>query len=148
MRERPERPTRAELEALIRQAKGNLTRLAARLDVARPTLYTWIYQHDLTSVAGIDGGYSTHRLDHANRKDTESRNNVRARKHGGRSLQIVSTATRVATDPRVNTSVRIRESIWKRMRMRAIAEGRTVAEVLERASEAYLITPSQDESKQ
>jgi transposase-like protein len=49
------RPSRAALEQAIREAEGNVTRLADRIGASRQTLYAWIYQLDLAGVAGIRG---------------------------------------------------------------------------------------------
>jgi len=50
---RSKRPPKAELEQAIRDAGGNLTRAASVLGVSRPSVYTWIYQYDLTKLAGV-----------------------------------------------------------------------------------------------
>jgi transposase-like protein len=47
------RPSRAALEQAIREAEGNITRLAGRVGASRQTLYKWIYELDLAGVAGI-----------------------------------------------------------------------------------------------
>jgi hypothetical protein len=137
-RQHPERPDRTTLERLLRAGDGKLTRLAALLDVSRPTLYKWIYQLDLAGVAGIssvsavDGLYGERVQPEQNTEKAVKPLAIDERRlHGVSSIAI-------ATDPRVNTSIRIRESIWKRMRKRAIDEGRPVAELLEDAAAAYL----------
>ena len=47
------RPARKELEALIRETGGNVTKLAERLGCSRETAYRWIYQLRLDRVVGI-----------------------------------------------------------------------------------------------
>jgi hypothetical protein len=126
------------MERLLRAGDGKLTRLAALLDVSRPTLYKWLYQLDLSGVAGISSTSSVDAL-YGDRVQAEENTEkaVKLLPVAGHRLHGVNSIT-VATDPRVNTSIRIRESIWKGMRKRAIDEGRPVAELLEDASEAYL----------
>ena len=48
------RPTRAQLEALIREEGGNLSAVSRRLGVSRQTTYTWVYQLGLDRLAGIE----------------------------------------------------------------------------------------------
>jgi hypothetical protein len=134
------------LEQLLRACEGKVTRLAALLDVSRPTAYKWIYQLDLASVAGISsasgvsGVDALYRADRQTHEDTEKA--VKPQNGQERRLHGVSSVT-VARDPRVNTSIRMRESVWKRMRKRAIDEGRSVADLLEEASEEYLTRADQ-----
>lgn len=47
------RPSRPQLEALIRETGGNVSLLADRLGCSRQTLYTWVYQLGLADVVGI-----------------------------------------------------------------------------------------------
>lgn len=142
VKRRPERPDRATLERLLRASDGKLTRVAALLDVSRPTLYKWLYQLDLASVAGVSSTYgdsSTYAAYSSMRQPAENtKKAVKPEPTEAPTLQDVNSAATTATDLRVNTSIRIRESVWKRMRKRAIDEGRPVAELLEEASEAYL----------
>ena len=41
-------------------------------------------------------------------------------------------------DPRVKTSLAVKASVWKQVRIRAFEEGRTTADLLEQALVAYL----------
>lgn len=138
-RRRPQRPTRHTLEQLLRETDGNISRLAGLLDISRPTLYEWIYQLDLASIAGIA---SVSNPDELYSSDSQAQENtgrsVKPQAQKGRKFQLVSSQVAVAADPRVNTSVRIRASIWKRMRKLAIDENRPVAELMEEAAAAYL----------
>ncbi len=140
MRRRPQRPDRTALERLLRSGNGSLTRVAGLLDVSRPTLYKWIYQLDLVRLAGIsivDGPYSLYSKARQVQENTEKSVNPQAPR--GRNLEGVESVVTVAMDPRVNTSVRIRESLWKQMRKRAIDENRPVADLMEEAAAAYLV---------
>jgi hypothetical protein len=50
---RATRPTRKQLEALIVQHGGNMTKVAEALRVSRSTLYCWTYQLNLADRVGI-----------------------------------------------------------------------------------------------
>jgi len=47
------RPEKADVERAIRETGGKLSAAAIRRGCSRQTLYTWIYQFDLTRLAGI-----------------------------------------------------------------------------------------------
>jgi hypothetical protein len=47
------RPTRKQLEALLVEHRGNVTRVGEVLGVSRQTVYTWTYQLGLDERAGI-----------------------------------------------------------------------------------------------
>lgn len=123
------RPTRQALEAGIRSQAGNLTRLAGALGVSRPTLYKWIYQLDLSTVAGvatIDGAYGSY-----------TRNYVKPSPMEGVSLSDVEQSSTVA-DPRISTNVRIRDGVWRALRKLAIDRGTSASDLLERAAVEFL----------
>lgn len=47
------RPPKAQVEAAIRAADGNLTSAASILGCSRAALYTWVYQYGLDRLAGV-----------------------------------------------------------------------------------------------
>lgn len=150
MARRIQRPDRGSLANLIRETGGNMTRLASLLNVSKPTLYKWVYQLSLDGLAGVGlsdaygisaspaateevrGGGGSGKADNARR---EAGNSTRA---GLQKLSLVNSTAPEAIDPTINTSVRIRQSIWKRMRKAAIDRGTPVASLLESAIQGYL----------
>lgn len=128
-RKESRRPTRQVLEAGLRGHGGNLTRLAGALGVSRPTLYKWIYQLDLATLAGVatvyaDGGNHTRKY-------------VNARGSEERSLSGMEHEA-AASDPRISTNVRIRDGVWRALRKLAIDKGTSASDLLEQAAVEFL----------
>ena len=110
------RPKRAQLEALIRETGGNMTRLARALDCSRTTAYCWVYQLDLADVVGIQFPEIPTK----------------------REAHVVKSAGAPAGDVRVPVTVKLPESLWKRVRIRAIDEDRRASAIVEEAVRRYL----------
>lgn len=128
-RRQSRRPGRTQLEAALRAHGGNLTRLAGALGVSRPTLYKWIYQLDLASLAGVstvyaDGGNYTKR--YVNAEVGERRSLSGMEQEGATS------------DPRISTNVRIRDGVWRALRKLAIDKGTSASDLLEQAAVEFL----------
>lgn len=49
-------PTKAALEAVLREQGGNLARTAAVLGLSRPTVYKYVWTHGLQKLAGLTHG--------------------------------------------------------------------------------------------
>lgn len=145
------RPDRRIVQQAIRDENGNLSRVAVRLGCSRQTLYTWIYQLGLEKLAGIridtrDG------LDKRMRKDTQDTRLEKPFKTGVYSAPsdastlspVAPTATAEQTIP---ATVKLPESLWKRIRTKAIWQNRTVGEVVREALEESLAAESGGPSK-
>lgn len=114
------RPTRAVLERLIRETGGSMTKLATRLDVTRPTAYTWVYQLGLAGVVGI-----------VPREDQmpEPKQGTSGTSQGRAPLP---------EGTRVPATIKVDVGVWRAIRIRAIEEDRTTGEIMEDAARAYL----------
>jgi len=136
------RPDRVVVKKALQDAEGNLTRTATRLGCSRQTLYVWIYQLGLERLAGI-------RLD--TRPALDKRRSVDARdeqqdgsgKSGVQSagavrpiFSLVEAATQVETQ--VQATVKVRESLWKLVKIEAIRRDTTVGALMEKALEIVL----------
>ena len=136
------RPDRVVVKKALQDAEGNLTRTATRLGCSRQTLYVWIYQLGLERLAGI-------RLD--TRPALDKRRSVDARDEqqdgsGKSSVQsagavrpifsLVEAATQVETQ--VQATVKVRESLWKLVKIEAIRRDTTVGALMEKALEIVL----------
>lgn len=111
---RVQRPAKAQFVEAIREAEGNISRLASRLGVTRQTLYTWIYQLDLAAFVG-----------------------VRAREDMTMPEQ-KQPLPGDATAERVNATIRVEGRLWRAVRIRALEEDRTTSSIVEDAVRAYL----------
>jgi transposase-like protein len=105
------RPTRAVIERLIRESAGNMTHLAARLGCTRQTCYTWVYQLGLQDVVGM-------RL-----ADEEQAGDGEAK---------------AGAEKRRAVTVKLCESVWKRLKIRAIEDDTTMGAIVEEAARRYL----------
>lgn len=133
------RPERAVVKKAIQDTDGNLRRSAALLGCTRQTLYTWIYQLGLERLAGI-------RMDTRGGPDTRERldtRSVSSAKSGVQSAGQSRTTFHVveaqeAADPIIPATVKIRESIWKRLKIQAIEDDTTMGAIVEKALESVL----------
>jgi transposase-like protein len=134
------RPDRAIVQQAIRDARGNLSRTATILGCSRQTLYTWIYQLGLEKLAGIridtrDG------LDKRERKDTSDGNNLKRLSNrtpsGSPNLSLVAAQAMVERD--IPATVKLPESLWKKIRTKAIWEGVLVSKLVQKALEDSLV---------
>jgi len=136
------RPDRVVVKKALQDAEGNLTRTATRLGCSRQTLYVWIYQLGLERLALL-------RLD--TRPALDKRRSVDARdeqqdgsgKSGVQSagavrpiFSLVEAATQVETQ--VQATVKVRESLWKLVKIEAIRRDTTVGALMEKALEIVL----------
>jgi len=136
------RPERSIVKKAIVDASGNLSKAAALLGCSRTTLYTWIYQQGLEREAGIRPD-TRHRLDSMERKDTTTTKAAAAPSHlfnrGTADASIVPGMGSMT--PTVATTIRIPESMWKRLKIEAIREGLTLSQYCQRLFEAGLAVP-------
>jgi hypothetical protein len=114
----------------------NLRRLAASLGVTPPTLYEWIYQLDLTAVAGVnskdavDGLYSK---EERVRLDVDrGQKYVKTQRGEERTLGAVTLAM-AEQDLRMQRSVLITDSRWTWAKHRAVDAKKTTSEIVEEA---------------
>lgn len=133
------RPDRAIVKKAILDGQGNLTRAAAILGCSRPTLYTWIYQHGLERVAGICQDRRDE-LDKRERKDgRNAKEIIPAVKSGSPGLPTLSLVPQqAAIEMPVNATVRLPESLWKKVRKTAIDRDCTVSQFVEAALKVAL----------
>jgi hypothetical protein len=110
------RPTRAVLEQLIRETGGSMTRLATRLNVTRPTAYSWVYMADLANVVGI--------------RPREEPMPEPGKGSQGRAPLPEGT--------RVPVTARVDAALWRAVRICALEEDRPASEIVEAACRAYL----------
>lgn len=136
------RPDRAIVKKAIADAGNNLTKAAALLGCSRTALYTWIYQLGLERFAGVCLDTRT-ALDRRDRKDSphgeagNKTNRVLTQAPGAASiLRVVQPAAVV--DLPLNATVKLPESLWKEVKIRAIREGCTVSDLVERSLKAAL----------
>lgn len=133
------RPDRAVVKKAIQDAAGNLSRAAVLLGCTRQTLYTWIYQHGLDRLAGIRP-HTPAQLDKSRRMDIGG---TRSGESGVQSAAASRATFRVVeaqptADPIVPATVKIRESLWKRLKIRAIEDDTTMGAIVEKALELVL----------
>jgi hypothetical protein len=141
------RPDRSIVKKAIIDAKGNLSKAAALLGCSRTTLYTWIYQLGLEREAGIRPDRRAE-LDMRERKDTLSNKSAllgtqlfnRPPASGG-TVPVVGAMMPVADLP-IAATVKIPESLWRRVKIEAIKEGCTVSQYVQRMLEQTLAKPT------
>lgn len=134
------RPDRAVVKKAIHDSGGNLSRAVALLGCSRQTLYTWIYQLGLERIAGICQDRRIE-LDRRECKDTrvgkEIVPGVKSRRDELPNLHLVPQ--QAVVEMPVNATVKLPESLWKRVRIRAIDQGCTVSEFVQAALESALV---------
>ena len=147
------RPDRAVVKKAIVDAGGNLSRAAILLACTRQTLYTWIYQHGLQRLAGV-------RMDRRIELDKRERLDGSVRPAGklanktdvsgvysaGSDVPILSSVEQVIDTP-VQATVRVPESLWKRVKIEAIRKNTTVAALVAAGLECVLEDSEQKNSK-
>lgn len=133
------RPDRSVVKKALIDARGDKTKAAALLGCSRQSLYTWIYQHGLERLAGIS-------LDRRPGLDTDVRQDTKGRKELNRvSNQVSGTAPILRAVPMVNeieiplqATVKLPESLWKRVKIEAIRRGCTVSDLVRETLEAAI----------
>lgn len=131
------RPERGIVKKAIVDAGGNLSKTANILGCSRQSLYTWIYQFGLERLAGV-------RIDNRPVVDSDNRQDkarTNANKSGvysafGRGSKLSGVQGQTATmDLPIAATIRVRESLWKRVKITAIEKDTTVAALVEQALE-------------
>lgn len=138
------RPDRAIVQKAIRDAAGNLSRAAAILGCSRQTLYTWVYQLGLEKLAGIRLD-TRDALDRRECKDTspnKSKNSVSQLSNPpsavGSNMRLVEASMVARDELPVQATMKVPESLWRRVKIEAIREGLTVSEYVRRVLDAKL----------
>lgn len=133
------RPDRGIVQKAIRDAGGNLSKTAAILGCSRQTLYTWIYQFGLEKLAGIridtrDG------LDKRERLDTPHGNQFKrvSNRPGLVAPNLSLVAAQAMAEQNIPATVKLPETLWKKIRTKAIWQGVTVGEIVKKALEDSL----------
>jgi hypothetical protein len=145
------RPDRAIVQQAIRDSEGNLTRAAAILGCSRQTLYTWVYQLGLEKLAGIRID-TRDALDRRGALDTPAGTVGRKIKTGVYSdaaevSNLHAVATPVTSEPYIPATVKLPESLWKRIRAKAIYRGCTAAVIVQEALEVSLASEDAADKK-
>jgi hypothetical protein len=127
------RPERAVVKKAIEDGKGNLTKTASLLGCTRQTLYTWIYMLGLDKAAGIRMD-KRDELDRRERKDTSAKNHLNrvSNPPAGSGAKLSLVAAQATIDQKIPATVKLPESLWKRIRTKAIWEGVTVSVFVEK----------------
>lgn len=136
------RPDRAIVKKALADTNGNKSQAAALLGCSRQTLYNWIYLFGLERYAGVSLD-RRRELDTVGRQDTrrgaaktenksghESHLSNRATEDGV-TLRLVQQQAATVSDFPVQATLRIRDSLWKQMKIEAIRRGVTVAALAE-----------------
>jgi transposase-like protein len=145
------RPDRAVVKKAIQDAEGNLSRAAALLGCTRQTLYTWIYQLGLERLAGVrmdsrDGLDKHRRPDRRHASTNQTGGSGVQSSASSRSILRAVEATNTA-EPIIPATIKIRESLWKRLKIRAIEDGTTMGTIVDDALERVLSPQKKKESK-
>jgi len=115
------RPSRTDLEALLRETGGNIAKTSCRIGCSRTTLYTWIYQLGLDRLAGI-----------------VPRELLLARTAARKSEEAAERKVRVAQGPGlVSVTVRLPGELWRWARIAAIDHDATASAIVTDALELY-----------
>ena len=133
------RPERAVVKKALVDAGGDKSRAAALLGCSRPTLYTWIYQLGLERLAGICNDRRAE-LDTRERKDARPEKRiiqaVKSAETDASTLRLVQQTG--AVEMPINATVKLPESLWKKVRKIAIDRDCTVSAFVEAALEGAL----------
>lgn len=136
----PVRPDRAVVKKALIDAKGDKTKAAALLGCSRQSLYTWIYQLGLERLAGISLDRRVG-LDTAVRQDTDGRKELnRVSNQPPGTAPILRAVPSPATEIEIplQATVKLPDSLWRRVKIEAIREGCTVSDFVRRSLEATL----------
>ncbi len=127
------RPDRSVVKKAIQDTGGNLTRAAILLGCTRPTLYTWIYQHGLQRLAGvrIDREATVDRRRCLDTRSGETRKS--GVKSAGPERPMLSLVETQSADLPVQATVKVKESLWKEVKIEAIRRDTTVGALIEEA---------------
>lgn len=143
------RPDRVVVKKAIEDAEGNLSRAALLLGCTRQTLYTWIYQHGLEKIAGVRMD-KRDELDRRERKDTRGGKPNKTAVYSGPpcapNLRVVAQQA-AAVEQQIPATVKLPESLWKRVRTTAIWRGCTVGEIVKEALENALANEDAETSR-
>ena len=144
------RPDRAVVKKAILDSGGNLTESAILLGCSRTALYTWIYQFGLEKFAGVRLD-TRDALDRRECKDTipdkPRKSAVNSAFSGLPTLRVVESQAAAATDFPIQASLRIRESLWKRVKIEAIQRNTTVGALVGAALEIVLAAEAKPKRK-
>jgi hypothetical protein len=137
-------PDRAVVKKAIQDAGGNLSRAAGRLGCSRPTLYQWIYRLGLDRVAGVCQDRRAE-LDERERKHTQARHGEKTipersvdKPHQLDKPTLPPVQQVAAVEIPITATVKVPETLWKRVRKGAIDRDCTVSEFVRVALERAL----------
>lgn len=136
------RPDRAVVIQAIRDEEGKMSRVALRLGCSRQTLYTWVYQYGLEKLAGIriDIRDGLDKRKSKDTKDTQPRKpfNTTVQSADEKASTLSDVATQVAAEREIPVTIKLPESLWKRVKTNGIWSGRRVSEIVQEAIEDKL----------
>lgn len=134
------RPDRAIVKRAIVDAGNNLRLASSLLGCTRQTLYTWIYQLGLERFAGVRMDTRTE-LDQRERMDARPRKEKKSGVYSAETprpnLVLVQEAATV--DLPIQATLKVRESLWKRVKIEAIRKNTTVGALVETMLESALL---------
>jgi transposase-like protein len=130
------------MREVIQQAEGNISKLAAILEVSRPTVYAWLDQLELSDLVGVSSSLSLDRLDDVYSKDSQAskpgqdvestEKYVKPRLVDATSIRTVSSVM-PQQDLRMQRSVLVSDSRWKWAKHRGVDSNKTVSDIVEEA---------------
>ncbi len=135
------RPDRVVVKKALIDAGGDKSRAAALLGCSRPTLYTWIYQLGLERLAGICQDRRTELDTRECKNASPGKENIPAVKPAigpPANLRLVEQAGVIEMP--VQATVKLPESLWKRVRKIAIDRDCTVSDFVAAALQTALET--------
>jgi hypothetical protein len=141
------RPDRAIVKKALIDAGGDKSRAAALLGCSRPTLYSWIYQLGLERLAGICNDRRAE-LDTRECKNASPRKGnipaVKPAPMAAATLRLVQGTG--AVEMPINATVKLPESLWKKVRKIAIDRDCTVSAFVASALESAIAAePAEEE---
>lgn len=135
------RPERAVVKKALIDCDGNKVKASALLGCTRQSLYTWIYQYGLERLAGVRMDTRT-QLDTGQCQDRkEMKSAVYSAPEESPTLRLVDQTAQA--DLPVQATFKVRESLWRRMKIAAIQRGCTIARLAEISFERTLTEEEQ-----
>jgi hypothetical protein len=133
------RPERGVVKKALLDAQHNKRRAAALLGCTPQSLYTWIYQYGLEDVARVRSDARAF-LDARERQDTLAPKEKKTTVYSGGSVEpnLHVVEPQAQNDAQIIATFRVRESVWREVKIASIRRGITMAEYVESTLRAAL----------